>query len=293
MPGLRGRNLCGQDPRSLCFADENKRCYVYDKLNKKFFQNKINNILIEKNFYDFDDDIIKKFQEKEGTKLDKKTIELVFSKTVESYHRNILKNIENPNLRWFSIDSISYIEIYKCILIQLIRTPKGKEALVKLYHKVLDETDEKKDIFYLALEIIKVLQDSGVDSKLLLELLNSYGHICIGINNTDCHFITSDMPIIKIPFEHSEREVYYYPVTPKRCIFLLKRYVVPRLKLEDAANEECIKEHQRNEEIKSRLNPVKKDISQEFAFELNNQIYKNASRFIVSKESFTGKLVSI
>ena len=51
-----------------------------------------------------------------------------------------------------------------------------------------------------------------------------------------------------------------------------------------------MKGHQQNEEMKSKLNPLDMIISKEYAFELNKQIYENASRFIVSKESFDGKM---
>lgn len=78
----------------------------------------------------------------------------------------------------------------------------------------------------MAKEIFEILKEVS-DSFVMDHLLDNFGHICICINNMDVLFINADNSMLTLEnFEEKGKNIFYYPVTLDRCIFLLKRTVV-------------------------------------------------------------------
>lgn len=71
------------------FANEKQQCFVFDKLNDKFFQTNIQGILSQRYLYDFDKEILCGFPN-----VDEQAVEKVLGATIDGYWKNIVKNID-------------------------------------------------------------------------------------------------------------------------------------------------------------------------------------------------------
>lgn len=283
------------------FADEKNICHVYDKQKDKFFKTNISNIMGERYFYDFSKKLVSELNNLNNAEIDVQLLEKVLSQTVDGYLKNIIKNIE-ANYRWFSVKyPWIYLNIYKCITIQLLRTPHGRETTTELYSEIFKEKQQEEFTnLFLAKEIFEVLKEYP-DSYMLNHLLNNFGHICLGINDTTTPFITGDQPVIELNgFEENGNSIIYYPVTPRRCIILMKRAVVsPQLPIViqevkegkftiNGLSDITMESYAREKAIREKMNPLTKDIGEKNVNKLNAAIGISSERFVVSKEGLNG-----
>lgn len=277
------------------FANEKQQCFVYDKQNKRHFISNINGVLAERYLYDFDMGLLENFSE-----VEEQAVEKILGMTIDNYWCNIVANIEN-NFECFSLKySWHFLDVYRCATVQLMRTPSGKKTLLNIYNEVYrKERDEKFENIVLAKEILNVL-DENMKSILLEIILNEYGHITIGINNTDIPFVTSDNPVFVLAnmWDKSKTEMMmYYPITPKRCIFFQKRkYVGDQLGnvlVDVKLGKFVIKElwdipqeaYRREKEKLKQLNPGTIILRKENVLVLNSCCVEVATRYIVSGQN--------
>lgn len=175
--------------------------------------------MAERYLYDFPEEL---FKDISGP--DAQSVEKILGKTVDGFWKNITENIEQ-NFGWFSARyPYHFLDTYRCATIQLLRTPKGKEMLLNIYQAVYKrKIDENSENIIFAHELIKILGDN-LQSVLLEWMLNQYGHISIGINETDVSIISSDNPVVLLPsLWNKDDTIIYFPVTPKRCILFMER----------------------------------------------------------------------
>ena len=275
------------------FANIKQQCFVYDKLNNSQFCSNIKNILTQRYLYDFDTELLKMFPG-----VDQQAVEKILANTIDGYWGNIVSNINN-NFEWFSLKRPwNYLDVYRCAAIQLMRTPRGKETLLKIYNTVYKKTyDVRFENVFLAKEILNVLNEN-MKSDLLEIILDKFGHISIGINNTEIPFITCDNPAFVLPnkWDAGKTEMMYYPVTPGRCIFFFKRnYLSHQLNevFEDVKSGKfVIKElsditqeaYKCEQEILKELNPQSIVLKMEDILFLNTCCAKTASQYIISNQ---------
>lgn len=282
-------------PRSyLRSFSENKQCQLYDKSTNKSFYASVEKIFAQRYFYDIDKKPLLEYKN-----IDEQVVEKILGNTVDSFWNNIVQNIDK-NYGWFlSKYSNHYLSVYKCLAIQLIRTPQAKQRLRESYSKVYKENiDKELENIILMKEIFQILDDSKLQSLLLEILLNEYGHMCVGINNTDIQFISSDNPIIIIPNiwdKQKKEDMIFYPITPYRCLFFHKMKKVERQlksvlndlnfgKLKSVDLSDVSKEAYNREKEKMKiLNPPTRNLTQVDVSVLNNCLYKMASKYIVYK----------
>lgn len=285
------------------FANDKEICYVYDKKEDNYFTPNISNIMGERYFYDIPDEIVNNYQHAIKGKVDKQMLEKLLSSTVDGYWKNIVENIKS-NYEWFSLKySWNYVNVYKCIAIQLLRTPRGRKLTTEFYSQTYNkEVKEGFENIFLAKEISEVLKDVS-DSFMIDYLLNEFGHICVGINNTDVPFITADNPILLLNnYERKENEIIYYPIMPNRCIILMKRAAVDsqlssvvqefaerKFKIINDFSDISKEAYAREKALMLEKNPLTKDISVKEVIKLNTAIYMAAERFVVSSEALNSE----
>ena len=232
-------------------------------------------------------------------KIDKQILEKILSLSVDGYWKNIVDNIE-LNHEWFFIKySWHYVDVYKCIAIQLLRTSSGREMVSELYKETYNKEVKKEfENILLIKEILEILK-AEPDSFMVDYLMNNFGHICVGINNTKVPFITADNPVLTLGnFEEKGNDIVYYPVTPDRCIFLFKRNVVPsplstvmqewdegKFKITNNLSDITQEAYAREKALWIEKNPLIKDLGIEDVIKLNTAIYMAANRFVVSSEA--------
>lgn len=275
------------------FAYKGDTCYTYDRIQNKYYPSNIDNIMGERYFYDFPDEVIKAFQDGHAENIDKQILEKLLGQTVDSYWKHIVENIESNYKEWFTLKwSMHFVDVYRCATVQLLRTKKGKDmvaAIYKGFYKKEVEEDVKNVL--LAKEIGDVLKETP-DSFLMEYLLNTYGHICIGLNESEIPFITGDNPVLVLNKCKGE-DIVYYPVTPKRCIFLK-----PRKKIESQLNNVMMEfvrgefkgsvadltneAYNREKKLMREKNPPYIEVDREFAYTLNTSIYLVSNRWIIS-----------
>lgn len=281
------------------FANDKEICYAYDKKEDKYFTPNISNIMGERYFYDIPDVIVNQYQHLMKEKIDKQILEKILSLSVDGYWKNIVDNIE-LNHEWFSIKySWHYVDVYKCIAIQLLRTSSGREMVSELYKETYNKEVKKEfENILLIKEILEILK-AEPDSFMVDYLMNNFGHICVGINNTKVPFITADNPVLTLGnFEEKGNDIVYYPVTPDRCIFLFKRNVVPsplstvmqewdegKFKITNDLSDITQEAYAREKALRIEKNPLIKDLGIEDVIKLNTAIYMAANRFVVSSEA--------
>lgn len=274
------------------FANAKKQCNVFDKINGKFFVANVQKILSERYLYDFAKELIEVFPS-----VDEQAVEKILGMTIDRYWKNIARNIEN-NYEWFSLKySWHFLDVYRCAAVQMIRTPKGKKNLLNIYNEVYGKsTDERFENIVFAKELFNILDDN-MKSVLLEMLLNEYGHITVGINDTKIPFVTSDNPLFTMPYiwdEKKEERMLYYPVTPTRCLIFHKRNYV------DSQLNEVLKEfstgkfvindlsdimqeaYKREKEILRKLNPETRSLQIEDVLVLNTCCVGQAEQYIIS-----------
>ena len=276
------------------FANDKKQCFVYDKLKDKTFSTNIQGILSQRYLYDFDKELLGGFPN-----VDEQAVEKILGSTIDGYWKNIVENIDT-NYQWFSLKySWYFLDVYRCVAIQMIRTPKGKKALLNIYNGVYKkEHDVRYENIVLAKEIFNVL-DENMKSILVEMLLNEYGHITVGINETNIPFITSDTPAFQMPYiwdDKKQEMMIYYPVTPKRCIILHKRNYVEN-KLNEVINETTTGEfaitdlsditqeaYRREEEQLAIVNPESIKLNEEDVLIVNTCCIGLAERYVISNQ---------
>lgn len=182
----------------------------------------------------------------------------------------------------------------------MIRTLKGKKILFNIYNQVYEKSvDERFENIILAKELFNILDDN-MKSVLLEILLNEYGHITIGINDTKIPFVTSDNPLFTMPYiwdEKKEEMMLFYPVTPNRCLIFHKRnYVDSQLNevLQEFATGKFVindlsdimqETYKREKEILKKLNPETRMLQMEEVLILNTCCVRQAEQYIISKSS--------
>lgn len=281
------------------FANENDQCRVFDKEQKKFFISSVENILAERYLYDFDKNFMNFFGN-----IDEQLIEKTLGMTVDGYWNNIVENI-SQNYEWFSLKySYHYLDVYRCAAIQLIRTPQGKKQLFDIYCEICKkDLDAKTENIFLAYAILSILKDISDDSLLRL-LLEKYGHVSIGINDTEIPFVTSDNPIITLADfwdEEYSDTMMYYPITPNRCLFFHRRKKIDHqlnAVLEDWLNGrfqitniyDILQEAYRREKaLNEKKNPLTRQVSDAEVIVLNTCLYKTAIRFVIAGADIKGE----
>jgi hypothetical protein len=273
------------------YANEKQQCFVYDKLKDKIFSTNIQGILSQRYLYDFDKELLGEFPN-----VDEQAVEKVLGATIDSYWKNIVDNIDK-NYQWFSVKYLGhFLDVYRCAAIQMMRTPKGKKNLLDIYNEVYrKKQDARYENIVLAKEIINVLDDN-MESVLLDMLLNEYGHITIGINETSIPFVTSDTPVFQMPYvwdENKQEMMIFYPITPTRCIIFHKRNYVESL-LNAVINETAIgrfeikdlsditqEAYRREKEQLSRLNPESRVLKEEEVLVMNTCCVRLAERYVI------------
>ena len=273
---------------------ENGQCQLYDKSTNKSFCASVEKIFAQRYFYDIHKELLLEYEN-----IDEQAIEKILANTVDSFLNNIVQNIDE-NYRWFLPKyPYHYLSVYKCLAIQLIRTPQGKQRLLELYSKVYKKNiDKELENVILMKEISKILDDMKLQSLLVENLLTEYGHICVGINNSDIHFISSDNPIIIIPNIWDEQKIedmIFYPITPHRCLFFHKMKKVES-QLKSVLNEFSLgklqstdltdipkEAYNREKEKMNILNPPTRNLTRADVLVLNTCLYKMASKYIVYK----------
>lgn len=278
------------------FTYEKEKCYVFDKSNKKYFKPNVRNIMSQRYFYDFN---YKQYKEqldnetgKDNLIPDKQINEKILSE-IEGYFSNIISNIIS-NFIWFSNKCHNWFQVYKFIAIQMMRTPQGKKMIFNIYKELIFDIKEDLENIFFAKELIDTIQCERI--PIVLEyLLQEYGHLCIGINNNDIPFITSDNPVMVLPsINNKDNTIIYYPVTPSRCILLYPR------KKADAKLNEVLDEiskgiykishlwdipqeaYRRENKLREKLNPLTNELNEMAVVSFNSYCYKNANRLIIS-----------
>ena len=182
------------------FAHKGDTCYVYDKTKTKYYQSNVDNIMGERDFYDIPEELVNLFKQN-GFKQDIGTqlLEKMLGASADSYWSNIVKNIDQNYDEWFSLKRFEqFLNTYRCIAIQLLRTPNGKKTTLKVYRDIFNkDIDDKAMNVLVAKEIGEVLKETP-DSFMLDYLLNNFGHICVGLNESVVPFITGDNPVLHI-----------------------------------------------------------------------------------------------
>ena len=171
--------------------------------------------------------------------------------------------------------------------------------MLNIYNGVYKkEHDVRYENIVLAKEIFNVL-DENMKSILVEMLLNEYGHITVGINETNIPFITSDTPAFQMPYiwdDKKQEMMIYYPVTPKRCIILHKRNYVEN-KLNEVINETTTGEfaitdlsditqeaYRREEEQLAIVNPESIKLNEEDVLIVNTCCIGLAERYVISNQ---------
>lgn len=277
------------------FANAKKQCNVFDKINGKFFVANVQKVLSERYLYDFDKELTAGFPE-----VDEQAVEKILGMTFDRYWKNVAQNIES-NYQWFSLKySWHFLDVYRCAAVQMIRTPKGKKNLLNIYNRVYGKsTDERFENILLAKELLNIIDDN-MKSVLLEMLLNEYGHITIGINDTKTLFVTSDNPLFTMPYIWDEKRkemMLIYPVTPTRCLIFHKRnYVDSQLNevlKEVAAGKFVINDlsdilqeaYKREKEILSKLNPETRSLQMKDVLVINTYCVGQAEQYIISNSN--------
>lgn len=273
------------------FSNNKEQCFVFDKINNKIFPTNIQGILAQRYLYDFDKELLSGFQD-----VEEQEIEKILGETTDSYWKNIVDNIEQ-NYQWFSLKyPCHFLDVYRCVAIQMMRTPKGKKTLLDIYNEVSKrKQDARFENIVLAKEIFKVLDDKK-ESVLLEILLNEYGHITVGINETSIPFITSDTPVFQMPYIWDDKRnemMIFYPITPTRCLIFHKCNYVNNM-LNDVINETVtgkfiIKDlsditqeaYIREKEQLARLNPESRVLREEDVLVLNTCCVGLAERYVI------------
>lgn len=271
--------------KSFC---QNNKCYVYDKQNNHYYSTNCENIMAQRYLYDLSDELLEVCP---NPNFDPQTLEKILADKVDSFWSEIVKYI---NTDCTSFWTTYYYDIYKNIAIQILRTPKGKNLLSALYGQIYNKNEsilEQFSTVFLGYEIVKIIDQK---SLLLDWLLETYNHISIGINETDCPFITSDNPVVCLP------DWVFLPVTPNRCIFLSKKKSCPDQF--DIAVNECLKsteaeslislvkniintKNKKEKELKEKLNPLSIQLTRKEIQSFNFICYNKAERFIVANTS--------
>lgn len=276
------------------FSNNKEQCFVFDKTNNKVFQSNIQGILSQRYLYDFDRELLSGFQN-----VEEQAIEKILGETIDGYWRNIVENIEQ-NYQWFSIRySWHFLDVYRCVAIQMMRTPKGKKNLLDIFNEVYKkQQDARFENIVLAKEIFNVLDDN-MDSVLLEILLNEYGHITVGINQTSIPFITSDTPVFQMPYIWDDKRnemMIFYPITPTRCLIFHKRHYVKNM-LNEVINETAtgqflIKDladitqeaYRREKEHLARLNPESRILTEEDVLVMNTCCVGLAEQYVICSQ---------
>lgn len=287
------------------FAYKGDTCYVYDKTQPKYYQANVDNIMGERYFYDIPEEIVKLFKQN-GFKqdIDIQLLEKMLGSTVDSYWGNIVKNIDQNYDEWFSLNrSWQFLDAYRCIAIQILRTPNGKATIIKAYRDIYNKNiDDKAMNVLVAGEIGEVLKATP-DSFLLNFLLNDFGHICVGVNETDIPFITGDNPVLYLgKYGEDKEDIIYYPITPTRCIFLRKRkqveaqlqtvlqeFLSGTFRIKEDLSEINTEEYRREKALRLKRNPTSEVIDADKVFKLNSSIYLASTRFVVSNKNLQEK----
>lgn len=275
------------------FTASNGKCFVYDKTTDKYFSAAPKDIMNVRNFYDFLDSLPKPDT---GHEVDPKFIEKILG-LVDSFYVNIRDALSENTEGVVPTKNVGiWFEIYRFIAIQMIRTPSGRERLLKTYDGIIKKEipEELKNVL-LAKELINTITCENETPVFLEYLLQEFGHICIGINTTSLPLISSDIPVILIR-DKRNKDYIYFPVTPHRCVFLY-----PRIKVEsqqhnviddiltqkfeihsiaDIAQEA----YRRETELYRQNNPLIKNITADDILMLNTSCYKLSSRQVISSE---------
>ena len=275
------------------FTASNGKCFVYDKINDKHFTAAPKDIMHKHNFYDFLDSLPKPDT---GHEPDPKFIEKILG-SIDGFYSKI-KSVISVNTEGFTPEGNIdlWFKIYKFIAIQMIRTPRGREMLLKTYDGIIkkDIPEEYKNVL-LAKELINTIKCDNETPVILEFLLQEFGHICIGINETGSPLISSDTPTMLIKDE-KYKDYIYFPVTPNRCLLLY-----PKTKIElqyqnvfDDIQNKKIKInsiadiaqelYRREKELYRKNNPLVKNLSSTDVLKLNTVCYILSSRQIISSE---------
>ena len=126
------------------FTAPNGKCFVYDKTTDKHFTAAPKDIMNIRNFYDFLDSLPKPDT---GHEVDPKFIEKILGK-VDDFYVNIRNAISENTGGIVPAKNVGiWFEIYRFIAIQMMRTPSGREMLLKTYDGIVkNETHGFLDI---------------------------------------------------------------------------------------------------------------------------------------------------
>lgn len=187
------------------------------------------------------------------------------------------------------------MDVYRCVSIQLLRTPAGKEIVRRAYSAAYDRSFDNYENILLTKEILNILSESS-DSPVLETLIQEFGHVCVGINCSSTPFLTNDKPVFTVPdyLNLGRKNMLYYPITPTRCLLMMKRHrasdqlgcVLNDIqKGQFALNSisDITKEaYNREVKINRMVNPLTCELSDSIVHELNLLCFENANRFVVS-----------
>lgn len=86
------------------------------------------------------------------------------------------------------------------------KNSQREKNLLNIYNEVYGKsTNERFENIVFAKELFNILDDN-MKSVLLEMLLNEYGHITVGINDTKIPFVTSDNPLFTMPYIWDEKK---------------------------------------------------------------------------------------
>lgn len=275
------------------FTAPNGKCFVYDKTTDKHFTAAPKDIMNIRNFYDFLDSLPKPDT---GHEVDPKFIEKILGK-VDDFYVNIRNAISENTGGIVPAKNVGiWFEIYRFIAIQMMRTPSGREMLLKTYDGIVkNEIPEEFKNVLLAKEIINTINCENETPVFLEYLLQEFGHICIGINTTSLPLISSDIPVILIR-DKKNKDFIYFPVTPHRCVFLYPKIKVESQQhnvIDDILNKKyeihsvadiAQEAYRRETELYRKNNPLIKNLSADEILKLNTACYILSSRQVISSE---------
>lgn len=282
------------------FTNSNGKCCVYNKKRKISFLTDKRNILAKRYFYDINfEDLLTSIQK--NIELEEiphpQILEKIFC-SCENNYKLIQENILN-NTRWFRTITNRFL-VYQLIAIQLMRTPSGKKIIRESFAEVVDKNIECifENILLLR-EIIRTVNCEEQEPTILEFLLQSFGRLTIGINNSDIPFITSDTPMFIIDnYKETGKQVLFYPITPNRCILLHEQIYIEHSQIVNETLEKYKEYHDEismsdivNEindtyrRLKKNINPLEESLSLEDVKRLNVSMFIKAEEYIVSNIS--------
>lgn len=270
------------------FICRDEKCCVYDKITKKMFYSSTYDICSKRNMYDLSFDGL---EIKPPVEVDPKLNEKLLG-IIDGFYPNILEFISSNDIGIdFSTNFAIRFEIYRFLAVQLFRTPKGKEILPSALKTKYSTVPKQLENYLFTQELINTISATKNTPIVLEFLMQEYGHICLGINNSDKPIITSDSPVVGIG--NDKKSYLFLPITPQKCLFFKPVIIVE--KQDDIVLQELLSgkidisivevpkvAYERHKQLFREKNPLITQLSEKEVLLYNSYSYANCQRQVIS-----------